>query len=69
MKKLNHELECETSETGLLTKRQVAANFAVCERTITRWTARGLLKSIRVNARVIRYTRESVSQLLTDATV
>ena len=53
----------------LPSRQQVADDFGVCVHTIARWEKQGLLKAVRINARVIRYRREDVLRLLNDATV
>lgn len=51
----------------LLTRRQVARRCQTCTHTIMRWERRGLIKSIRINARVLRYRRSEVERLLQHA--
>ena len=53
----------------LLSRRELAQRLHVCTHTIQRWERRGLIKSIRFNARVVRYRVEDVEKLIREASV
>ncbi len=44
----------------LLTRRELAARWSCCPRTIERMEAAGQLKAVRFNKRNIRYTMSSI---------
>jgi len=48
----------------LLTRGQVAALFGVTKHTVRMYERRGLLSSLRLNHRVVRYDAADVQQLL-----
>lgn len=48
----------------LLTRGDVARMLNVCPHSIQRYERRGLLRSIRINRRVIRYRQEDVEKLI-----
>jgi predicted site-specific integrase-resolvase len=48
----------------LLTRRQVAELLAVSTESVKRYTRRGLLPSIKLNSRVIRYRPEDVQRMI-----
>ena len=48
---------------ALLTVKQVAAYFQVSERTVRRWMASGLLRSVRVGPRQVRIRRAELDRV------
>jgi predicted site-specific integrase-resolvase len=55
--------------TALLTRRQVAETLQTCPHTVARYTRRGLLPCLKINARVIRYDPTVVANFLKAAAV
>jgi hypothetical protein len=45
----------------LLSRREIAARWGCCTRTVARLEAAGLLKPVRFNSRNIRYTLSNVT--------
>jgi len=48
----------------LLTPKELGDALGVCRRTITRWEDRGLIQSIKMNARVFRFDPDDVDALV-----
>jgi hypothetical protein len=45
----------QSPETALATKKQLAARYRVCVRTIDSWTAKKILPHLKFSSRLIRY--------------
>lgn len=46
------------------TRKDLSGMFKVCDKTIARWEAKGLLNPLRFNQRVYRYSSDDVERLL-----
>ena len=65
--KIHSKTEQGAIKNPLLSRAEVAGYFGVCPHTIQRWERAGLLKSVRLNRRVLRYRDEDVQRLVADA--
>ena len=64
MTRPNTKQQKDSIPDGLLTRRQVAALLAVSTESVKRYERRGVLASIRLNCRVIRYRPEDVQRMI-----
>jgi excisionase family DNA binding protein len=52
--------------TRLMTKREVARQLGVSERTVTRYVLRGYLPALRLSPRAIRFDASAVEEWIRD---
>ncbi len=65
---LNGQTDSKKSDpTLMLTKKQLANRLRVSERSIERWTRRGLITAHHLGPRLVRYRLTDVEQLIADA--
>jgi predicted site-specific integrase-resolvase len=48
----------------LVKPEDICETLGVCRRTLSRWEDQGLIRSIKVNARVFRYDPEDVEAMI-----
>jgi len=52
------------SNKQLLKPEELCEILSVCRRTLSRWEEQGLIRSVKVNARVFRYDPEDIETLI-----
>ena len=48
----------------LITPEDLCRSLGVCRRTLARWEEQGLIRSVKINARVLRYDPEDVEAMI-----